>query len=201
VIVAASPSPAVPTFQTVFEERFANTQRAWPNNPDSTAWLADGIYRLFAREPGRFVSVGAPGLGVFEDVEVIGRFRKAGGPPGGGFGLIVRDQGPEPRDGLNQGGRYYVLEVGEGTQYGIWRRETDRWVDIIPFTPSNAVRPPPEVNELSVRAIGPRLIFTVNGVQVADVVDSALSNGKVGIYVAGDGNVVEAERFEVRAPR
>ena len=198
---ASSPSPAPePVFQTVLDERFANNQRGWPDNQQSTAWLGDGVYHLNARDPGRFVSVGAPGLGSFGDVEVTGRFRKVGGPPGGGYGLILRDQGPDPRDGLNQGGRYYVLEVGEGTQFGIWRRETDQWVDLIVFTPSGAVKPPPETNELTVRAIGPRLIFIVNGRQVADIVDPALANGKVGIYVAGDGNVVEAEQFTVRAP-
>ena len=188
-------------FQTVADERFANNQRNWPSNPESTAWIADGVYHLAVRDAGRFVSVGAAGLGAFGDVEVVGRFRKVGGPPGGGYGIIVRDQGPDPRDGLNQGGRYYVLEVGEGTQYGIWRRENDHWVDIIPFTASTAVRPPPETNDLLVRAVGPRLTFVVNGTEIASVEDAALPNGKVGIYVAGDGNIVDAEQFTVRAPR
>ena len=113
----------------------------------------------------------------------------------------MRDQGPDPRDGVSQSGRYYVLEVGEGRQWGMWRRETDHWVDLQPFTPSEAVRPPPETNELTARAIGSHLIFIVNGVQLADIEDATLANGKVGIYVAGDGNIVEAEQFVVRAPR
>src|SRR5262249_44148932 len=129
-----SPPPA-PAFAPVLDERFTNNQRGWPDNQQSTAWLANGLYHLNVRAPGRFVSVGAPGLQSSGDVEVTGRFRKVGGPPGGGYGLIVRDQGPDPRDGLNQGGRYYVLEVGEGTQFGIWRRENDHWVDLIVFTP------------------------------------------------------------------
>jgi hypothetical protein len=198
--VAASPAPT-PVFQTVLDERFADNQRGWPSNPDSTAWIADGVYHLFAREANRFVSIWAPGLRAFGDVEVSGRFHKSGGPPGGGYGLIVRDQGPDPRDGLNQGGRYYVLEVGEGRQWGAWRRETDHWVDLQPFTPSDVVRPPPESNDLTVRAIGSHLIFIVNGVQIADIVDPTLASGKVGIYVAGDGNMVDAERFTVSAPR
>jgi serine/threonine-protein kinase len=198
--VAASPAPA-PAFQTVLDEHFADNQRGWPNNQESTAWLDNGVYRLNARDPGRFVSVGAPGIGPFADVEVSGRFKKVGGPPGGGFGLIVRDQGPDPRDGLNQGGRYYVLEVGEGQQWGMWRRETDHWVDLQPFTPSDVVKPPGQENELIARAIGSHLIFIVNGVQIADIEDPTLTNGKVGIYVAGDGNIVEASQFTVRAPR
>lgn len=198
--VAGSPPP-VPALQTVLDERFANNQRGWPDNRESTAWLENGVYHLNPREPSRFVSVGAPGIGPFADVEVSGRFKKVGGPPGGGFGLIVRDQGPDPRDGLSQSGRYYVLEVGEGQQWGMWRRETDHWVDLQPFTPTDAVKPPGQDNELIARAIGSHLIFIVNGVQLADIVDPTLTNGKVGIYVAGDGNIVEAAQFTVRAPR
>ena len=185
----------------MLDERFANNQHSWPDDKDSTAWIGDGVYHLFAKDAGRFVSIGAPGAGTLRDVEVSGRFRKVGGPPGGGFGLIVRDQGPPPRDGKNQGGRYYVMEAGEGRQYGIWRREQDRWVDLIVFTPSDAVRPPGEPNDLTVRAIGSRFLFLINGTQVADITDPALAEGGVGIYVAGDGNVVEAQQFTVRAAR
>ena len=41
----------------------------------------------------------------------------------------------------------------------------------------------------------------MNGKQIADISDPTLASGGVGIYVAGDGNVVEAEQFSVRAPR
>jgi serine/threonine-protein kinase len=197
---AASPAPT-PAFQTVLDERFANNQRGWPDNRGSTAWLDNGVYHLNARDPGRFVSISAPGIGPLADVVVSGRYKKVGGTPGGGFGLIVRDQGPDPRAGVNQGGRYSVLEVGEGQQWGMWRRETDHWVDLQPFTPSDVVKPPGQENELIARAIGSHLIFIVNGIQLADIADPTLTNGKVGIYVAGDGNIVEAEQFTVRVPR
>src|SRR5256885_13138553 len=50
-------------------------------------------------------------------------------------------------------GRYYDLEVGEGRQWGMWRREQDHWVDLKVFTPADAVRPPGETNELVARAV------------------------------------------------
>ena len=176
-----------PTLRTVLDERFADNRRGWPDDPQATAAFADGAYRLRARQPGRFVAV-------------TGMFRKVGGPPGGGYGLIVRDRGPGPRDGLYQGGQYYVLEVGDRGELGICRREGDHWVDLLPWTPSAAVRPGLAANELAVRAVGQRLTFFVNGVEVASRADPVLPDGGVGIFVGGDLNEVVAEHFAVQLP-
>jgi hypothetical protein len=189
---------SAPSLRTVFDDRFVDNRNGWPHDPQSTARVADGAYRLTARTPGRFVAVGAPIAHVFHDLEVYGAFRKVGGPPGGGYGLIVRYQGSPPGDGVQQGGRYYVLEVGDRGQLGVWRREEDHWVDLIPWTPSEAVRPGTAVNHLAVRAAGTQLAFLVNGAEVANVADAALAEGGVGIFVGGDFNDVVVERFVVQ---
>ncbi len=134
------------------------------------------------------------------DGVVTASFRKVGGPPGGGYGIIVRDAGPGPRDGINQRGRYYVLEVGDRGEFGIWRREDDRWVDIIPWTRSGAVRPGGEPNRLSVAAAGTRLVFAVNGAQIAEVTDAAITQGGVGLFAGGDLNDVLVEQVVVSPP-
>jgi hypothetical protein len=194
--------PTSPTtaLRTAFDQRFVNPLADWPNNPEATAWFADGAYRLFAREPSRFVAVGAPITQPFHDVVVSARFRKVGGPPGGGYGLIVRDQGPGPRDGISQRGRYYVLESGDRGEVGIWRREDDRWVNLVPWTRSEAVRPGLATNEVAAVAMGQHLILRVNGVRVASAGDAALAAGAVGIFVGGDFNEVSIDRFLVQAP-
>ena len=185
---------------TVLEEDFTNNQRRWPNNPLATAWITDGVYHLYARQPGQFVAIGAPLTDSLRDIVVTATFRKAGGPLGGGYGVIVRDQGPGPRDGVNQGGRYYVLEARDRGEVGIWRREEDHWVDLLPWTPSEVVRPGGAANELLVQAVGSQLIFWVNGTEVAKVEDSVLPEGGVGIFVGGDFNEVLLERFIVQVP-
>jgi hypothetical protein len=190
----ATAPTAEPTPRLLLDERFADNQRGWPNDRQSTAWLDQGAYRLAVRTPGRHVAVGAPIPGSFRDVEASATFHKVSGPPGGGYGLIVRDQGPPPRDGREQGGRYYVLEVGDRGEVGIFRRDVDHWTDLVPFAPSNAVKAGGESNSLTARAVGPRLTLLVNGVRVADYVDTLLNEGGVGIYVAGDGNEVVLER-------
>jgi hypothetical protein len=169
------------------------------------AWFIGGGgaapgYQLFARDPGRFVAIGAPIAAVFRDVVVTARFRKVGGPPGGGYGIIVRNSESAPLDGRSQRGRYYVFEVGDRGEYGAWRREEDRWIDLIPWTPSPIVHPGNADNDLMVRAIGERLTFVVNGIEVADLRDSVLSEGGAGIFLGGDSNQAVINRFVVEAP-
>jgi hypothetical protein len=185
---------------TLLDERFTTNQRNWPHNPQGTAWFSEDGYRLLARQPGQFVAIGAPTTARFRDVVVTASFRKVGGPAGGGYGVIVRDQGPGPRDGINQGGRYYVLEVGDHGQLGVWRREDDGWIDLMPWTPSEAVHPGGAANDLTVQAIGEHLTFLVNGVQVVSLVDSDLTEGAVGLFVGGDQNDVLLNRFAIQVP-
>src|SRR5205814_1281094 len=77
------------------------------------------------------VAIAAPIGASIADVALTALFRKSGGPPGGGYGLILRAQRPGELDGSNQGGRYYVFEVGDRGQVGAWRREEDHWVDLL----------------------------------------------------------------------
>jgi len=171
----------------------------WPNDQNSTAWSMQEGYRLFARRPTEFVAIGNLAAQRLRDVVVTARFAKVGGPPGGGFGIIVRDQGPDPRDGLNQSGRYYVLEVGDKGEVGIWRRADNQWVDLVSWTASSAVRPGNAENELTVTAIGPRLTLSVNGVEAARAEDATLTEGTSGIFVGGDQNQVLLRQLRVEA--
>src|SRR5262249_18578456 len=187
--------------RTLLDESFASNANNWPNNPQGTAWLTGGTYRIAPRQASQFVAIGAPAVGeILQDVVVNATFRKVGGPAGGGYGIIVRDQGPWPRDGNNQQGRYYVLEAGDKGEIGIWRREGDHWVDLLPWQRSDAVHPGNQPNDLTVRAIGDRLSLSVNGTEVGVRNDSTLSVGNVGIFVGGDGNQVAVDQFNIRTP-
>jgi hypothetical protein len=197
---AAAPAGAPRPLRTAYDDNFRSSQSSWPNNPDSVAWFVDGGYRLAAKQPGQFVAIRAPIGAPFRDVVVTGNFRKVAGPAGGGYGLIVRDAGPGARDGINQTGRFYVFEVGDKGEYGIWRRDGDRWVDIVPWTTAPAVNPGNGPNSLSVQAIGSQLTFSINGQRVATQTDGTLQEGSVGIFVGGDGNEVVVERFVVQVP-
>jgi hypothetical protein len=157
---------------------------------------------LAQRQWGRFVAVGAPleaPQRALRDVVASATFRQLAGGPGGSYGLIVRDAGPGPRDGVRQTGRYYVLQVNDLGGVSIWRRDYDHWVERLPWSSSPAVRRDGP-NELQVQAWGPELIFAVNGVQVARLTDTFLREGAVGLFVGGNGTEVAVERFTVQVP-
>jgi hypothetical protein len=173
---------------------------SWPNDSNSTAWSTPAGYRLFARRAGQFVAIGNPAAERLRDVVVTARFAKQGGPGGGGFGVIVRDQGDGARDGVSQAGRFYVLEVGDRGEVGIWRRADNQWIDLVPWTASPAVRPGNAENELIVRAIGPRLSLTVNGVEAARAEDTTHADGTTGVFVGGDQSDYLLRELRVEAP-
>lgn len=196
----AAPGLPVPSgeFRLLFDEHFGSNAHAWPSDELGTAWLAGGSYHLVPRDPGRFVAVGVPGTDGLQDVVLAADFRKLGGPAGGGYGLIVRDQSLAARDGHSQVGRFYVFEVGDRGDIGVWLRDHDRWVDLLPWTASDAVHPGHEANQLTATAIGDRLSFMVNGIAVASQQDTLLERGSLGVFAGGDGNDVEVDRVSVR---
>ena len=81
---------------------------------------------------------------------------------------------------------------------GIWQRDENRWIEIVPWTVSPAVHPGGATNDLTVRTNGNAITVTVNGTQVAQV-STELSQGRVGVFVGGDGNQVVLEHFGVRS--
>jgi len=186
--------------RTILDERFASTGGSWPNNPDSTAWIDDRTYRAFVRHPGQFVAIGAPLLEGVRDVVVTATLRTIEVPPGGAYGLILRDQGPGPRDGINQTGKFYALRVNDRGEVNISRRDDDRWIDLVHGTRSEVIRPDTAVNELVALAIGSRLGLMVNGTLVAKGSDEALEAGGVGVYVGGGHTEVALEQFRVEVP-
>jgi hypothetical protein len=189
-----TPAPTV-----AVDEAFTSAPEGWPNTTQGPARYANGIYQLTPKVSGQFVAINAPLAGPVRDVSVSGRFHKAGGPAGGGYGLIVNDQHPDLRDGVNQGGRFVVLEVGDEGTVGVWQREQDRWVDLLVWTANPAVHTGTASNDLTVRAHGKQLTFVVNGAQVAQVT-TELADGRVGVFVGGDGNQIVLERFAVQSP-
>jgi hypothetical protein len=193
-----SPSSTAAQSGVVLDEWFADNSRHWLNDAKCSAWVADGAYNLVTRQPANFPAVGIPGTDHLGDATIAGSFRKTGGQPGGGYGLILRAQDPGSLDGVNQNGRFYVFEVGDQGDFGIWLRDNDHWVDIVPWSPSNAVKAGTgAANDLTVTASGDRLSFKVNDTEVASQLDAQLHSGSAGVFVGGDGNQVQLYHLTV----
>jgi hypothetical protein len=194
-----TPTTGQLTGAALLDTRFASgAQKDWLDNPPFAGWR-DGAYRLFARQATRFVAVSAP-IRVPDDVLVSATMRKTGGPPGGGYGVIVRNQTTEALNGTNQAFDAYVLETGDLGEFGVWRRDGDRWVDLVPWMRSPAVRQGGSPNDITVRVIGTQLLLTINGIEVARVDDDVLAHGGVGVFAGGDNNEVALDRFTVQVP-
>jgi hypothetical protein len=189
-----------PAAAALFDDRFTTNGANWPSNPQGLGQFTNGSYRMMTRETGKSAAIDAPFPNVPADVQVTADFSKVGGPDGGGYGIILRDQQQGVRDGSNQDGRYYVLEAGDKGEVGIWRRDGDHWVDLVPWQRADAVRSGVASNELRARAVGSTISLLVNGTQVATAADAALTGGQVGLFVGGDGNQVAVRRFSVQNP-
>jgi hypothetical protein len=184
-------------FRVVVDERFDSAAPGWPNDPRAGARLVPVGYRLTPPTDNQVLVIGAPVESALRDVLIGATFRQLGEASGGVFGLFLRDRGPGPRDGRNQAGRYYVAEIDDRGEVGIWRHEQEGWVELAPWTPSAALRPAETLNEMSFEVVGGRLTFIVNGTPVASAHDTELDYGGVGLIVAGIGNDVLVERFVV----
>lgn len=195
-----APPVAAPSGTMLLNEHFTNGDDGWPSSSLGPAMVTDGAYRIGTRLAGQFVALGAPVANPPADITVSAGFRKLAGPAGGGYGIILRDQGPGPRDGASQEGRYYVLEIGDKGEIGIWRRDSDHWVDLLSWQHSDVVKQDTGPNELTVEAVGSTLSMTVNGTEVATRTDSTLSGGQIGVFVGGDGNQVLVDHFLVQTP-
>jgi hypothetical protein len=201
-VAQATPAQNAPSNSAgpLFEDHFTSNDANWPSDPQGIGLITNGAYRLVTRQAAQFVAVGAPLANVPADVLVHASFRKLGGPAGGGYGIIVRNQDASALDGKTQDGHYYVLEVGDTGDIGIWRRDGDHWVDLQPWQRSDAVKTGIASNDLSVRAVGNTLTLYVNGTPVATRTDATLARGTAGLFVGGDGNQVAVSDFSIQTP-
>jgi len=196
----ATPIPAATATPTpLFANELTRPIAGWPNDPNGTAWFGGSDYRLFARDSTHFVATGVPLPHPVQDVKLVAQFHKTGGPAGGGYGLIVRDQSPSSeRDGRNQAGEYLVLEVGDNGEIGIWQRDQTRWMDVLPWQRSEAVNHDRVPNIISVTTHGETMELQVNSQIVAQVTyDQLPASGGVGIFVGGDLNEVALDWLRI----
>ncbi|NWF69565.1 MAG: protein kinase [Chloroflexi bacterium] len=112
----------------------------------------------------------------------------AASPPTSGYGIVFRYQDND---------HYNVFAVDGRGRYSIWVRDDGQWTELRrssggDWTPNDAVLPIGSPNRLTIRVQGNLLTGQVNGTQVAQVTDSTLEPGRIGIYLATPENASEA---------
>jgi hypothetical protein len=171
----------------VLDERFDGNGPSWPNDPRCEARRVERGYRLTPRLDGDVVAIGAPVGFALRDVVVAATFRKLGGPSGGVYGLFLRN-------GRNLASRYYAAQLNDRGEVGIWRRDLERWFELVPWTRSPSVRAGEATNDVSFESVGGRLTLVVNGQAAASAHDAVLDQGGIGLLVGGSGNDVLVEQ-------
>ena len=89
---------------------------------------------------------------------------------------------------------FYLFEVDGLGAYRLGKMVSGGYTSLIPPTASERVQPGLAMNRLHVQADGPHIVVGVNGVDVADVNDSAFSEGAIGVSASllgqGEARVV-----------
>jgi hypothetical protein len=189
--------PAAPTEAGVlFQDDFSDEDSGWDQYRDSLAITdyEDGGYRIYVNESNYDVWAN-PGRS-FTDVSVEVQATRVGGPEENDFGVICRYQDVD---------NFYFFIVGSDGYYGIGMVAdgVQQLVGMDAMLISQGINKGSETNTIRADCVGDRLTLYANGTILADVRDSTLRSGDVGL-IAGTfddpGADILFDNFVVRQP-
>ncbi len=206
---ATTPDQAVAqanTWPVAFYESFDGNAAGWKLatiddvDKQSEQSITGGslVWKLTARTPDIWWWTIAP-TDPFADLSYSLRVRRVPGTQAGtaSYGLILRKQGETA----------YRFLVNDAGQYAIQAYDHAREPkvrDLVGFTRTGLLDAG-QFNELRVIAVGPRLMFFINGQYTAGVEDAAFSSGNLGFAVLPDASAIgqpieyDFDDLEVRA--
>ncbi len=160
-----------------FFDDFSNPSSGWPvmdNDYELTEYF-NGEYRVAPKEIGYTYYYPAPTCSR-EDyvVEVNARWAST---PGGSYGLMFGL--------LTDESQFYTLEID--TEYQdiiIWRRDTDGWTGIVPYTYSSAINNGSASNHIKIKRAGVQFTVEINDTVLGTWSDDNLTgSSRVGVVV------------------
>jgi serine/threonine protein kinase len=115
------------------------------------------------------------------------------------YGVVFRSTETDEGDTDNA----YMFEL-DNAGFVVSLVTADDWIDLVEYTESSAIRPN-SPNELTVEAIGPSMVFFINGEEVAAIIDDNIETGQIGliaeIFEEAGELLVEVDRFYVIEPQ
>jgi len=169
---------STPPPKALFTDDFSDPSSGWDRMEDTDGAndYYEGGYRIFVNKP-KWYFWSNPGL-QFTDVVIDVDAKKTAGPDENDFGIICRYKDEQ---------NFYFFTVGNDGYYGISKiingEETLIGMDQLQFN-DTAIKLGGAANHLTAECVGGSLTLTVNGTILADVKDSDLSSGDVGL-IAG----------------
>lgn len=178
-------------------DSFDDPQSGWEVGTDSGAeWgYHDGEYRVVASTQDTAVWGSPMPARDWADFSLEVDARRVEGPLDNELGVAVRIQ----PDGKNM----YLFAISSDGSYVLRMLRNDEWQDLVKWTVSPAVRQGKSINHLRVECRGPELRCWANGQLLAEVQDTTLRSGNVGLLAAAfdePGVVVHFDNLRIETP-
>jgi hypothetical protein len=173
-----------------FDNPAAGRLSSQSDDPAVEQGYIEGEYRVRLASSARpFRAVGASS--VFANLQVAVDARLAEGTEARWVGLACR---LNPRNGTAQ--FYALLTVPATGQFALSNFDGSRWVHLVPFRSSDAVRRGNASNHLELTCVGSTLIARINGTEVASALDRTYDSGYVAVVVGRDEGIPVEARFD-----
>lgn len=157
----------------------------------ATLDTSTGAYHLIVLKSDYNVSVYAVDGVAYSDVTVEVDAWRVSGPDGGGYGLVFQRQPKRTNDATS---RRYIFEVTPQGTYRLYMIAGDgAETDLVPPTPSSAIKVGDAVNRLSVTYARGAITLAINGAIVGTASSAIPNPGEVGVYAS---SAAEARAFE-----
>ncbi len=172
--------PVPPSGTTLFEDDFSNPLSGWSvaTTADGTMGYDGGVYRFVVNTPTfNFWSVPQK---KFTDVRIEVDTAKLGGPDSNRAGIICRANGD----------KFYFFVISSDGYFGVGRADGNQSILLgqAQMASSTNIHTGLAINHLRADCFGNTLAFYVNGFPLAQVQDSTLTSGDVGL-IAGTFDV------------
>ena len=175
---ATAPEVSIPQTEVLFNEDFSNSNSGWDDIEDEEGITGyrDGGYRILINKTDWYFwsTAGKNFTDVVIDVEAT----KSGGPDNNEFGIICRyvDQDNFYFFSISSDGYYGISKFVDGDQSGVGMEDMQFNDKVIKLgTATNKLRATCNTDNLK---------FEVNGQVLADVKDSSLTSGDVGLIAS-----------------
>jgi len=167
------------------EDDFSNPQSGWETGADADGeWgYRDGVYRIAVEVPDMAIWANREQREEWTDMIVEVEAYRDTGPIDNQYGIIVR---------YRDQGNFYLFSVASDGLYAVQMLRNDQWIDLHPWTASQAVRQETGVNVLRVECEGSVIRFFANGQFLTEVDDITFPSGSVGLLAGtfAEGGVV-----------
>jgi hypothetical protein len=195
-----APSTSVPTsaqvgLVNVLADDFDDPQSGWETGGDADGqWgYKRGVYRIAVDVPDLAIWANRRQSDEWADAVVEIEAYRTSGPIDNQYGVIVR---------YRDNGNFYLFSVSSDGLYSVQMLRNDQWIDLQPWTISEAVRQESGVNVLRVECQGSLMRFFINDQYVAEVEDSTFASGSMALLAgsfAEGGVVVHFDSIRVQA--